>query len=143
MAHTTVSNWFGDLSFHPARVAEIDSQTDIASVLKKTDVFPSPVRPAGSRHSTTRCAAVEGGTLLDMRRLDRVIEIGEDFVTAEAGALYLDVSQALAQRDLQSASVSTPSRPGARPSIPRAACSTSTSRNCWHDFPRSMKCMTW
>jgi FAD/FMN-containing dehydrogenase len=101
VAPKTVSNWFGDLVFHPAVVAEVDSLTDIASVLKKADVYPSPIRPAGSRHSTTPCATVEGGTLLDMRRLDRIIEIGADFVTAEAGALYLDVSQALAQHGLQ------------------------------------------
>jgi len=97
----TVSNWFGDLACTPAIVAEVASLTEIASVLAKTDVYPSPVRAAGSRHSTTRCAMADAGTIIDMRGLDRIIEIGDAHVTAEAGALYLDVSRALAERGLQ------------------------------------------
>ncbi len=33
--------------------------------------------------------------------MTRIIEIGDDFVTAEAGALYIDVAEALARRDRQ------------------------------------------
>ncbi len=98
---TTVTNWFGDLASQPARLVEVDSLADIASVLGAPDIYPSPVRPAGSRHSTTRCGLAEGGTVLDVRRLDRIVEIGDDFVTAEAGALYLDVSEALLARGRQ------------------------------------------
>ena len=39
--------------------------------------------------------------MLDMTGMTRILEIGHDFVTAEAGALYIDVAEELARRGKQ------------------------------------------
>ena len=63
--------------------------------------YPAPVRAIGSTHSTTGCVTADGGTLVDMTAMNRIIAIGDDTVTAEAGALYIDVADALRERNLQ------------------------------------------
>src|SRR6478735_9302344 len=59
--------------------------------------YPSPVRAVGKLHSPAPCSADVGGTMLDMTGMTRILEIGDDFVTAEAGALYIDVALELAR----------------------------------------------
>jgi len=74
---------------------------DIVQILTRPDCYPSPVRAIGSTHSTTGCGVADGGTLVDMTGMNRIIAIGNGTVTAEAGALYIDVAEALRQRNLQ------------------------------------------
>jgi FAD/FMN-containing dehydrogenase len=69
--------------------------------MKDRDRYPSPVRAVGSNHSTTACGVAEGGTLVVMRHMDRVLEIRDDAVTVQAGALYLDVNQELRKHNRQ------------------------------------------
>jgi FAD/FMN-containing dehydrogenase len=96
-----VSNWFGGIRSHPAVIVEAENVEEIAAVLKDRERYPSPVRAVGSNHSTTPCGVAEGGTLIVMRRMERVVEIREDSVTAQAGALYIDVAQELRKHGLQ------------------------------------------
>jgi FAD/FMN-containing dehydrogenase len=96
-----VANWYGDLVSRPRVVTSARSVEDIVDVMRDTTAFPAPVRAHGSRHSTTLCGAAEGGTVVDMRKLDRIVSVGPDTVTAEAGALYIDVAKELEKRDLQ------------------------------------------
>ena len=63
--------------------------------------FPSPVRPAGSMHSTARMNGDDGGTMVDMTAMNRILRFGEDTVTVEAGVNYLTVSNALKERGFQ------------------------------------------
>jgi FAD/FMN-containing dehydrogenase len=49
----------------------------------------------------TRCLTADGGTLVDMRSMDRVLEITPATVTVEAGARFVDVAEALRQRGLE------------------------------------------
>ena len=97
----TVTNWFGDLVSHPAVVAEANSVADVLAILKDPVKYPPPVCAIGSNHSTAPCGVVEGGTLLRMSGMNKIIEIGTDTVTAQAGALYIDVAQELEKRGLQ------------------------------------------
>jgi hypothetical protein len=55
----------------------------------------------GSNHSTARCGIAEGGTLIKMAGMNRILDIGTDTVTAQAGALYIDVALELRKRNLQ------------------------------------------
>lgn len=96
-----VTNWFGELRSHPAVVRTARTVDDLVSVVTDTAGCPSPVRAVGSNHSTTACGVAEGGTLVEMRHMDRILHIGDGTVTTEAGALYKDVSLELRRHQLQ------------------------------------------
>lgn len=101
MARIEVTNWFGTIRSHPAVIVEAETVEEIAAVLRDRERYPSPVRAVGSNHSATPCAVADGGTLISMRRMDRIVEIRDDLVTAQAGALYCDVARELRNHHLQ------------------------------------------
>jgi FAD/FMN-containing dehydrogenase len=94
-------NWFGDLVSRPQVVLEARSIEDIVAAVRDADRYPSPVRARGSAHSTTLCGQADGGTVIDMTRMNRILDVGENTVTVEAGALFVDVAKELEQRGLQ------------------------------------------
>lgn len=96
-----VQNWFGSITSSPREVVEVTSVEEIVAVLQDRDRYPSPVRAVGSNHSTTACGVADDGTLIVMRKMDRILEIGEDTVTVQAGALYIDVNYELKKHGLQ------------------------------------------
>jgi FAD/FMN-containing dehydrogenase len=100
VATLTVTNWFGDLAWHPQAVVEANSVNDIVAVMKNPDRYPPPVRAAGSFHSTTQCDVAGGGTVVKMK-MNRILEIRTDSVTCEAGAIYIDIAEELEKRQLQ------------------------------------------
>ena len=96
-----VRNWGRDLASRPQVVVEARSVADVVAVLSDPERYPSPVRPHGSAHSTTECTAADGGTVIKMKALNRILQIGEDTVTVEGGALLIDVAKELERRNLQ------------------------------------------
>jgi len=101
MSENTVTNWFGDLAATPAVLVEAKSTADIVRILKDPGTYPSPVRAFGSNHSTAPCSAADGGTMIRMKGMNRILNITEDSVTAEAGAILYDVAHALQDKGLQ------------------------------------------
>src|SRR5262245_48958421 len=101
VAGIPVDNWERSRVTRPRVVAYPTSVRDIVRIVERPDCYPTPVRAIGSTHSTTDCGVADGGTLVDMTGMNRILHIGEDTVTAEAGALYLDVADALRERNLQ------------------------------------------
>ena len=101
MPTSTVTNWFGDLVSHPQVVVEANSTADVVAILKDPVKYPSPVRAIGSNHSTSPCGVVEGGTLIMMSKMNQIQQITADTVTAQAGAIYIDVAQELQKKNLQ------------------------------------------
>src|SRR5947209_730458 len=95
MAARTITNWFGDLVSHPAAIVEASSMTDIVDVLKNPAKYPSPVRAIGSFHSTAACGETDGGTMIRMAKMNRILSVGRDTVTVEAGAIYIDIAKQL------------------------------------------------
>ncbi len=69
--------------------------------MQDTERYPSPVRAVGSNHSTTACGTADDGTLIVTRKMDRILDVGTDTVTVQAGALYIDVNQELRKHGLQ------------------------------------------
>lgn len=100
MATNTVSNWFGDIISHPAVIVDANSVDDIVATLKDTQRFPSPVRAVGSNHSTAPCGTADGGTLIRMK-MNRILSVTADRITAEAGAIHIDMAKALEAKQLQ------------------------------------------
>ncbi len=94
-------NWFGDIRFRPAVVVRPTSEAELIEIVKDKAKYPSPVRAAGSSHSTTRCVVSEPGTKVEMKGMNRILQIGGDRVTAQVGALYIDVAKELQKNGLQ------------------------------------------
>jgi FAD/FMN-containing dehydrogenase len=101
MPNLVVTNWFGDLVSHPQAIVEAHSTEDIIAVLKDPNKYPSPVRAIGSNHSTARCGVAEGGTIIKMSAMNRILSITADTVTVQAGAIYIDIAQELEKHQLQ------------------------------------------
>jgi FAD/FMN-containing dehydrogenase len=101
MATKPLNNWFGSITSSPREVIEVSSVDEIVEIMKDPDRYPAPVRAVGSNHSTTACGVADDGTVILTRKLDRIVEIGEDTVTAQAGALYIDVNNELRRQGLQ------------------------------------------
>jgi FAD/FMN-containing dehydrogenase len=101
MPQNTISNWFGDIVSHPQVIADAASVDDVVRILKNPGQYPSPVRAIGSHHSTAACGEAEGGTVIRMGKMNRMIEMTSDSVTAQAGALYVDVAKQLEAQKLQ------------------------------------------
>jgi len=100
MAEPEVSNWFGDLISHPKMIVDANSVADIIAVLKDPQKYPGPVRAVGSNHSTAPCGVADGGTLIRMK-MNRILNIGADTMTVEAGARHIDMARELEKRNLQ------------------------------------------
>ena len=92
------SNWSGTVRTSPAVIAMPETVDDVVAIVTDTQRYPSPVRAVGNFFSTTDCTAADAGTLVDMTRMRRVVEITDDSVRVEAGAIYKDVADALARQ---------------------------------------------
>src|SRR5262249_24911413 len=97
----TIKSWDGTWTYHPKVIVTPESAEDLVEILTSEVRFPSPVRPAGSMHSTARMNGDDGGTMVDMKAMNRVLRFNEDCVTVEGSASYLSVSNALKERGLQ------------------------------------------
>src|SRR5579863_7959158 len=101
MAEITVTNWFGDVVSHPQVLVEASSKEEIIAILKDPAKYPSPVRAVGSNHSTPPCGVADGGTLIKMTNMNRILNMTSATVTAQAGALYIDIAHELENHQLQ------------------------------------------
>jgi hypothetical protein len=77
------------------------SADEIAAILADPKEFPSPVRPVGSGSSITRCSQTATGTKVDMTELNRVLSMGEDTVTVQAGITLRKLAEYLAKDGME------------------------------------------
>jgi UDP-N-acetylenolpyruvoylglucosamine reductase len=84
------SNTAKDIVAHPRSI------DDVIKVLTNPKHFPSPVRPVGSNSAANRANRAQGGTILDMTKMNRVLRITEDSITVQAGARLSEVAATLA-----------------------------------------------
>ena len=98
----TIVNYDGSITMSPRQVVRPTTVEEIQSVLRDSARFPGPVRAMGSGHSLTPCVATDG-TIIDMKGMNRVLDINETdrTITAQAGLQIVDASDALRDRDLQ------------------------------------------
>ena len=97
------TNWEESIDLHPSKVTFPRNVSEVATILADPEQYPSPVRAAGSRHTTTHCGVTDQGTLMIMRKMNRIIEINiaQQTITVEAGAIYIDVARELKKRGFQ------------------------------------------
>lgn len=96
-----VHNWADTYTADPAVVTEARTPEELAAIVSDSESFPSPLRAFGSNHSTTPCALADSGTMVNTWPMNQVLEIGEDFVRVQAGALFIDVSRELERQGLE------------------------------------------
>ncbi len=98
----TIKSWDQTWTYHPKVLATPTSVDDIVEIMKDKSRYPSPVRPAGSMHSTARMNGDDqGGTMVDMKAMNHILYFNEDSVTVEAGVSHQQLANALKERGLQ------------------------------------------
>ena len=80
------TNWAGDQRCQPDRIASPASRAALAEEVKRATEAGLTVRAVGSGHSFTDAACTDG-VMLNLRRLDRVLDVdqGAGLVKVEAG----------------------------------------------------------
>ena len=85
----------------PAIVVRPTAPSEILQVLRDSKRYPSPVRPVGSGTSTTRCTTANGGTVLDLSDMNRVLKIDDDTVTVQPGIQLPELAEILSEQGLE------------------------------------------
>jgi FAD/FMN-containing dehydrogenase len=103
MTSPIVRNYDGGISSRPAQLATPKTVAELQSILRDTGRYPSPVRAMGSYHSLTPCASSDGGTIVSMAGLKRIVSIDREkmTLTAEAGLEFVEASRVLRNQKLQ------------------------------------------
>jgi len=83
------------LTAHPRSIDEV------IKVMTHPKKFPSPVRPVGSDSATTRVNRAQHGTVLDMTRMNRILKLGKESVTVQAGVRLHELATLLADDGLE------------------------------------------
>ena len=99
---TSITNYDGSIVTTPQQIARPTTVAELQNILRQTDKFPSPVRPMGSFHSLTPCAA-SPGTVVDMTKMKKVVKIDPQAMTftAEAGLEMIEAARILREQKLQ------------------------------------------
>lgn len=96
-----VSNWSATHSCRPVSVYTPESVAEAASIVAEHAASRKPLRPCGSTLSPNGIGFCrENGSMLNMALCDRVVSVGADTVTVEAGARVEQVLEALAPHGL-------------------------------------------
>jgi FAD/FMN-containing dehydrogenase len=98
----TLTSYDGGVISTPQALVAPRTVEELQAILRDRERFPSPVRPMGSFHSLTPCAASDG-TVVDMTRFSAIVAIDTDAmtVTAQAGMQQVDAAAALRASNLQ------------------------------------------
>ncbi|MEG6507447.1 FAD-binding protein [Methyloligella sp. 2.7D] len=95
-----IKSWDGTWDYSPKVLVTPNTVEDLVEIITDKERFPSPVRPAGSMHSTARMNGDEG-TMVDMKAMNRIIEIGKETVTVEPGISFQPLALELKKHGLQ------------------------------------------
>ena len=103
MAQVRLQNWKREITYHAHSVEIARSVDDIVRIVRDRERYPGPVRVKGSHHSTTRCVVNEGGTVIDITQMNRILKIDRvaKTITMQAGVLHIDAAKALEREGLQ------------------------------------------
>ncbi len=103
MGKVKVQNWKRTITYYANSVEVVESVDDIIRIVKDANRYPSPVRVKGSHHSTTRCIVAEGGTVVGVTRMNKILNIDKEAktITMQAGVLHIDAARELEKHGLQ------------------------------------------
>ncbi len=92
-------NWSRTVLRQPARWHRPSREADVVQAVREARDEGLRVRASGSRHSWSDLASSDGVVQLDLGRMDRVVALGPDQVTVEAGTTLTDLTRVLARHD--------------------------------------------
>jgi L-gulonolactone oxidase len=92
-------NWTGDQRCAPAAIVRPASEAELVAAVRDAVVRGHGVRAAGSGHSFTDIACTDG-VLVDIGRMQRVLDVARELVTVEAGITLRRLGEELAARGL-------------------------------------------
>ncbi|MFQ6021412.1 MAG: FAD-binding oxidoreductase [Acidiferrobacterales bacterium] len=103
MGGIKVQNWKRAITYYAKVVEVVHSVDDIVRIVKDKQRYPSPVRVKGSHHSTTRCIVAEDGTVIDITKMNQILDIDEKAktITMQAGVFHIDAARELEKHNLQ------------------------------------------
>ncbi|HUJ44100.1 MAG TPA: FAD-dependent oxidoreductase [Opitutaceae bacterium] len=103
MSGVKVQNWKRSITYYANSVQRVESVDDIVRIVTDKARYPSPVRAKGSHHSTTRCIVAEDGTVIDVRRMNKILKIDRaaKTITMQPGVLHIDAARELEKHGLQ------------------------------------------
>ena len=90
-----VKNWAGNVTYSTSEILRPASVAEAQELVAGAET----VRPLGTRHSFSLVGDA-AGALLSTENLNRIVEIGDETVTVEAGIRYGDLSSALEEHGL-------------------------------------------
>jgi FAD/FMN-containing dehydrogenase len=85
----------------PRLVLKLKKVDDLPIVLARPKSYPTPIRVVGADYSQTRCVGGDGGTTVDVGALDKITDVTETSVRAQAGVRVGTLVRALAERGLE------------------------------------------
>src|SRR5579871_430475 len=85
----------------PRLVLKLKKVDDFPIVLARPKSYPTPIRVVGADYSQTRCVGGDGGTTIDVGGLDKISDMTETSVRAQAGVRVGTLARALAERGLE------------------------------------------
>jgi hypothetical protein len=85
----------------PGGTVRPTTPSEILEILKDSRRYPSPIRPIGSGSSITRSISANGGTIMDLSSMNRVLRIDEDTVTVQPGIALPELAQVLSEQGLE------------------------------------------
>lgn len=102
-SNLTVQNWKKDITYHPDKFEVIHSVEDIQRIVRDKESYPTPVRVKGSHHSTTRCIVADEGTVCDLSKFNKIlnVDVAGLTITAQAGVIQIDAAKELEKAGLQ------------------------------------------
>src|SRR5690349_13793753 len=97
-----VSTWKDLHRFYPSRIEKPTSIIEIQNIIKEAISKNQKVKAIGSGHSFTPAAVPDDGAILiSLEKMNKVIDIGEDFITVQAGCTLKKIVEYLKKRNKQ------------------------------------------
>jgi FAD-linked oxidoreductase len=93
------ANWTGDQRCAPAAIVRPASEAELVAAVRDAVARGQGVRAVGSGHSFTDIACTDG-VLVDLGRMQRVLDVQGDLVTVEAGITLRRLGEELSARGL-------------------------------------------
>lgn len=98
----TLHNWNLSLQTHPACVVIAKDKADIQRIIMDCKTYPTPVIAVGSMHSVTPCLVNNGGTIISVSNMNKIIGLvgsgDQAVVKVETGVKLVDLHKWLAEK---------------------------------------------